>query len=38
LLRNGGIKMPAVGRGWTNRQMNALLGYVKRFAGSSSGG
>jgi cytochrome c oxidase subunit II len=38
LLRNGGIRMPAVGRGWTNRQMNALLGYVKRFAGSSSGG
>ncbi len=38
LLRNGGIKMPAVGRGWTNRQMNALLAYVKRFAGSSSGG
>lgn len=38
LLRNGGIKMPAVGRGWTDRQMNALLGYVKRFTGSSSGG
>ena len=38
LLRNGGIRMPAVGRGWTNRQMNALLGYVKRFAGSTSGG
>jgi cytochrome c oxidase subunit 2 len=38
LLRDGGIRMPAVGRGWTNRQMNALLGYVKRFAGSSSGG
>jgi mono/diheme cytochrome c family protein len=38
LLRDGGIKMPAVGRGWTDRQMNALLGYVKRFTGSSSGG
>ncbi len=38
LLRNGGIKMPAVGRGWTNRQMNALLGYVKRFAGTSISG
>ena len=38
LLRDGGIKMPAVGRGWTDRQMNALLRYVKRFAGSSSGG
>jgi cytochrome c oxidase subunit 2 len=38
LLRNGGIKMPAVGRGWNDRQMNALLRYVKRFTGSSSGG
>jgi cytochrome c oxidase subunit 2 len=35
LLRNGGIKMPAVGRGWSARQMNALLAYTKRFAGSS---
>ena len=33
LLRNGGIKMPAVGRGWNDRQMNALLDYVKRFSG-----
>jgi cytochrome c oxidase subunit II len=32
LLRNGGIKMPAVGRGWSDRQMNALLDYVKRFS------
>jgi len=38
LLRNGGIKMPAVGRGWNDRQMKALLRYVKRFTGSSSGG
>jgi cytochrome c oxidase subunit II len=38
LLRNGGIKMPAVGRGWSKRQMNALLAYVKRFAGATSGG
>ena len=35
LLRNGGIKMPAVGRGWNARQMNALLAYVKRFSGAS---
>jgi cytochrome c oxidase subunit II len=35
LLRNGGIKMPAVGRDWSARQMDALLAYVKRFAGSS---
>jgi len=33
LLRDGGIKMPAVGRGWTDRQMNALIAYTKRFAG-----
>jgi cytochrome c oxidase subunit II len=33
LLRKGGIQMPAVGRGWTDRQMNALIAYTKRFAG-----
>jgi cytochrome c oxidase subunit 2 len=38
LLLNGRNKMPAVGRGWSTRQMTALLGYVKRFAGSTSGG
>jgi cytochrome c oxidase subunit 2 len=38
LLLNGRGKMPAVGRGWSDRQMNALLAYVKRFAGNSSGG
>lgn len=38
LLRKGGIQMPAVGRGWNARQMDALLGYVKRFGGTSSGG
>ena len=32
LLRNGGIQMPAVGRGWTDRQMNALIAYTKRLA------
>ena len=32
LLHNGGVQMPAVGRGWTNRQMNALIAYTKRFA------
>jgi cytochrome c oxidase subunit II len=35
LLLNGRNKMPAVGRGWDARQMNALLAYVKRFAGSA---
>jgi cytochrome c oxidase subunit 2 len=38
LLLNGRGQMPAVGRGWSDRQMNALLAYVKRFAGNSSGG
>ena len=38
LLLNGRGEMPAVGRGWSDRQMNALLAYVKRFAGNSSGG
>lgn len=38
LLLNGRNKMPAVGHGWNDRQMNALLAYVKRFAGSTSGG
>ena len=38
LLQNGRNKMPAVGKGWSSRQMNALLAYVKRFAGSSGGG
>jgi mono/diheme cytochrome c family protein len=33
LLRDGGIKMPAVGRGWSDRQMNALIAYTTRFAG-----
>jgi cytochrome c oxidase subunit II len=38
LLENGRGKMPAVGHGWNERQLNALLDYVKRFAGNSSGG
>jgi cytochrome c oxidase subunit 2 len=38
LLENGRNKMPAVGRGWSDRQMNALLAYVRRFAGTGSGG
>ena len=32
LLLNGLNKMPPVGRGWSDRQMNALLDYVKRFS------
>jgi len=39
LLRNGGIKMPAVGDDWSDTQINALLTYVKeRFKLGSSGG
>ena len=36
LLRHGRGKMPAVGKTWNGRQMNALLGYVKRFAPKGS--
>jgi cytochrome c oxidase subunit 2 len=38
LLQTGRGQMPPVGRGWSDRQMNALLKYVKRFAGATSGG
>jgi cytochrome c oxidase subunit 2 len=37
LLDNGRHLMPAVGRGWSDRQLKALLAYTKRFAGASSG-
>ena len=38
LLLNGRGKMPAVGRGWSKTQMNALIAYLKRLPGGSSGG
>jgi cytochrome c oxidase subunit II len=41
LLLNGRGKMPAVGRGWSNRQMDALIAYLKKLpsgSGASSGG
>jgi cytochrome c oxidase subunit 2 len=38
LVRNGRNKMPGVGRGWTDRQMQALIKYLKRFSGGSSSG
>jgi cytochrome c oxidase subunit II len=38
LLLNGRGKMPAVGRGWSKRQMDALIAYLKRFSGGSSSG
>jgi cytochrome c oxidase subunit 2 len=39
IVRNGRGKMPDVGSGWDDRQMNALTDYLKqRFPGASSGG
>ena len=40
LLRQGRNKMPAVGKTWSDKQLNSLLDYLqKRFnAGGSSGG
>ena len=38
LLENGRNQMPAVGKGWSDRQLNALLAYVKRFSGGTGGG
>jgi cytochrome c oxidase subunit II len=38
LVRNGRNKMPGVGRGWSDVQMKALIAYLKRFSGGSSGG
>ncbi len=32
LLRNGGIRMPAVGHNWTAAQIQALIAYTKQFA------
>jgi hypothetical protein len=40
IVRNGGIKMPAVGDSWTNAQMAALLQYAKShvYKGASTSG
>jgi cytochrome c oxidase subunit 2 len=38
LVRNGQNKMPGVGRGWSDRQMKALIQYLKRFSGGASSG
>jgi cytochrome c oxidase subunit 2 len=38
LLRNGGIKMPAVGKTWSDAQLNATLDYLKKRFGGGSGG
>jgi cytochrome c oxidase subunit 2 len=38
LVRNGRNKMPGVGHGWTNTQMQALIKYLRRFNTGSGGG
>jgi cytochrome c oxidase subunit 2 len=38
LVRHGLNKMPGVGRGWTDTQMQALIRYLKRFNTGSGGG
>jgi cytochrome c553 len=38
LLRNGGVKMPAVGKTWDDQLINALLGYLKTQFGGTGGG
>src|SRR4051794_17326782 len=37
LVENGRGQMPPVGRGWTDRQLDALVAYTKRFAKGSGG-
>jgi cytochrome c oxidase subunit 2 len=38
LVRNGRNQMPAVGRGWSDRQIATLLEYVEQFAEAGDGG
>jgi len=40
IVRNGGVKMPAVGNSWTNAQMTALIQYAKSaiYKGASASG
>jgi cytochrome c oxidase subunit 2 len=40
IVRNGGVKMPAVGDSWTNAQMAALVAYAKThvYKGASASG
>ena len=37
LLRNGQGNMPAVGRNWTDEQIDALISYTKQFAKTGAG-
>jgi cytochrome c oxidase subunit II len=36
IVRNGQGKMPAVGKGWTEREMDALLNFLETIAGGQS--
>ena len=36
LLRNGGVMMPAVGKNWTDAQIEALIAYTKQYAKAAS--
>jgi cytochrome c oxidase subunit II len=38
IVRNGRGEMPAVGRGWSDRQLDALVRYMRRELGGESGG
>jgi mono/diheme cytochrome c family protein len=38
LVKNGAGKMPAVGKTWDDRLINALAGYLKTKFGGSGGG
>jgi cytochrome c oxidase subunit II len=38
VVRNGRGEMPAVGRGWSDRQLDALVRYMQREVGGESGG
>ena len=32
MVRNGGVQMPAVGKNWTDAQIQALVAYTKQYA------
>jgi mono/diheme cytochrome c family protein len=38
LVRNGRNEMPAVGRGWSDQQIETLMRYTQRVAEAGSGG
>ena len=37
LLRNGGVLMPAVGKNWSDAQIDALVAYTKTLGGAGGG-